>query len=249
MKKFTLLRRVPAIRYFNERIELSESIVTKIEDHWNGLIESGKSFTRGDVFTVKNVENIDNNVEIDIVLSDYAHYLATIHGVLEEKYFCRVVHSSIMIETSDNFLVFGEMNNNTALPGRIQCVGGGITREDLSGNGILIDMERNASNELVEEVGLSVNNHNQIEKFFPWAIVESGPQKSLGIVYWAKLSINLEQFIEYYKEFEKELNKKGEQPELSKILFIEKDSMNKKEWLNKTGNPYAEYLPIIFENL
>lgn len=224
-------------------------VLKKIESHWNELIESGKTFTRGDVFSISETKALDDGYEIGIALSDYAHYLASIHGTIEEEFFCRVVHSSVMIETSDDFLVFGEMNSNTALPGRIQCIGGGITRNDLSADGKIIDIEKNAATEMLEEIGISVFDDKQVSKFYPWAMVESGLQKFIGVVFWVKLSLTLEQLEKHYESFEEELRKKGEKPELAKIVCVSKSEKDKEFILNKNGNPFAEYLPIMFKNM
>ncbi len=249
MNKLTFLKKAPKINYSGEKIILPEDIVSKIEKYWTELIESGKSFKRGDVFTISMIEEKEGEVSIEIALSDYAHYLATINGIIDEKYVCRVVHSSVMIETIDGELVFGEMGGSTALPGRIQCIGGGITREDLSDNGKIIDIEKNAANEMAEEVGLFVNNPQQVSEFYPWAIVESGPHDFLGVVYWAKTPMNISDFLQHYAEFEKNLLEKGDRPELSKIIHISKNTENKEAWLSGISNVYAEYLPLIFKKM
>lgn len=249
MNKLTLLKKTPKISYSGEKINLPEEVIFKIEKYWEELIESGKNFRRGDVFTISKIEENESEILIEIALSDYAHYLATINGIIEEKHACRVVHSSIMIETSDGELIFGEMGGSTALPGRIQCIGGGITRGDLFDDGRIIDIERNAANEMAEEVGLSVNSSNQISEFYPWVIVESGPHDFLGVVYWAKIPMNISEFTKHYVDFEKSLLEKGEKPELSKIINISKDMKDKEIWLAEKTNPCAEYLPLIFEAL
>jgi hypothetical protein len=249
MKEFIFLSKSPELRYSNEKITLPKEIVEKIETYWKDLIDSGKTFRRGDVFTITNIKNENDDVQIDIALTDYAHYLATINGIIGEEYACRVAHSSVMIESNDGNLIFGEMASNTALPGRIQCIGGGITREDLAEDGKSINMEKNAKAEMAEEVGLFAENKDQVQSFLPWAIVESGPQKAIGIVYWAKIAMDLNQFLEHYKAFEKSLKEKGENPELSKIVHVSKTVKNKEAWFQEMKNPIAEYIPIIFRNL
>lgn len=249
MNEFIFLSKAPKLSYSNQKVFLPKEVNEKIESHWNELISSGKSFRRGDVFTITEIKNKGGELEIEIALTDYAHYLATINGIIEEKYFCRVVHSSVMIETLDGKLVFGEMGGNTALPGRVQCIGGGITREDLMADGTTIDIEKNAAKEMAEEVGLLVGDKEQVQTFIPWAVVESGPQRFVGVVYWAKILMSLDQFLTYYSKFEKELREKGDSPELAGIISVEKNLENKEEWLAGLNKRIAEYLPIIFKNL
>ncbi len=249
MNEFIKLNREPILEYNDKKIIFPEDVSIAIENHWNELISEGKTFKRGDVFTVVKNKEENGEVMVELMLSDYAHYLTTIHGIIKGEYMCRVVHSSVMIETKDNFLVFGQMNSNTALPGRIQCIGGGITREDLKEDGKFIDISRNASNEMEEEIGISSTDNSRIESFLPWAVVQSGPQKFLGVVYWVKLSIDLEQLLSEYELFEKDILEKGEKPELAKLIYVTKNEQNKENLLNKDGSPFAEYLPIIFKNI
>ncbi len=249
MNEFIKLNKEPILKYNDSKVFFPEGISNKIEKHWNELISGGKTFKRGDVFTIVKEREEDGEVTVEIMLSDYAHYLATIHGVIEGEYVCRVAHSSVMIETSDGFLVFGQMNSNTALPGRIQCIGGGITREDLKEDGNFIDIAKNAANEMEEEIGILSKDSARVESFLPWAVVQSGPQKFLGIVYWTKLLIDLEQLLREYKLFEESILNKGDKPELAGLVYVSKDRQNKEAVLNKDNGPFAEYLPIVFKNI
>lgn len=247
MNKITFLKKDPKVAYTGEKVSLPKDVMEKIEWHWEALIGSGKKFKRGDVFTITGVRENKEEAIVEIALSDYAHYLATINGVINNEHACRVVHSSVMIETSDGELILGEMGGDTALPGRIQCIGGGITREDLFPDGKLVDIRKNAANEMLEEVGLFADDPDQVKTFSPWAIVESGPHDFLGVVYWAKLSIDSDEFRKGYRRFEDSLKEKGEKAELSRIVSIPMDLKDKKRWLVESGNPYAEYLPLIFD--
>jgi len=249
MNKFILLKKAPKLLYSGERITLPNSVIEQIEKYWLELISSGKNFRRGDVFTISKVNEKNGEISVEISLSDYAHYLATINGKIDKEYACRVVHSSVMIETLDGEFIFGEMGGDTALPGRIQCIGGGITREDLSNDGKTIDIEKNAANEMAEEVGLFADNGFHVKEFFPWAIVESGPNDFLGVVYWAKALMGIDEFLRHYAKFEAELIEKGEKPELSKIIHVSKGLKDKGGWLSEISNSYAEYLPLIFEKI
>ncbi|HBI17438.1 MAG: NUDIX hydrolase [Candidatus Moranbacteria bacterium GW2011_GWF2_34_56] len=249
VNEFRLLAKAPLIKYSGKKVVLPDDIVNKIESHWENLINDGKYFWRGDVFTITNIKDDSSGIQISVALTDYAHYLATLHEIIDKKYACRVVHSSIVLETSDEYLIFGEMGEDTALSGRIQCIGGGITRGDLTENGLFINIGKNASTEMAEEVGLFVNNKDHIHKFYPWAIIESGPQKVIGIVHWARTPMNLNEFTVHYAKFEKIILEKGDVPEFSRVINVFRRLKNKKEWLNGMGRKFADHLLIIFDNL
>lgn len=247
--EFKLISKSPLIKYSNSKIILPMTVVEKIESHWNDLINSGKSFWRGDVLTITGIKDNGDGLQIEVALTDYAHYLATLHEVIDKKYACRVAHSSVMIETLDGYLIFGEMGGDTALPNRIQCIGGGITRGDLMENSLFINIEKNASTEMAEEIGLLVDNKKHISKFFPWSIIKSGPQDVIGIIYWAKTPMSLDDFVAHYIKFEKALIKNGDKPELLRTIHVSGKLKNKKEWLKKVERKFADHLLIIFNNL
>lgn len=249
MDKLIFLESLPEIVYSGERIKLPAEVTGDVEEYWTERIASGKKFSRGDVFSIDSIERGGETIRIGLSLSDYAHYLATINGKIAKDHACRVVHSSVMIEMTDGQLAFGQMSGNTALPGRVQCVGGGITRKDLADDGEHIDIRKNAATEMLEEIGIAADDAGKVRSFRPWAMVESGPYGFLGLVFWAMLSVDKKEFARHYAGFETSLRAKGESPELSRIVFLDKDEKDKLKWLSELGGRHAEYLPLILGNI
>lgn len=230
--------------YTREKIQLSSKNHQKIEDYWKKLHNSGKIYFRGEVFTIKKILESDKEIRIELLLTDYAHYIYTLHHPGKPKEFpCRVAYALTLIETKDNYLVFGKMANHTAHPGKYQCVGGGIDFSDISGN--KINFEKNIQREIEEEVNIRTNDKNLVRNIQKKYTKEKDSKNSFSIVYKLKLNINRDQFSKHFDCFQKKLKMNGEKSEFEKIIFIHKNSFEKS--IKNIEKKSDDYLPILIK--
>lgn len=87
--------------------------MTRVHSHW----------FRGEVFTITHFAYESNALTVTLKRTGYAHYLGTIHGLIKDSEACRVLYTAAVLRTQDNFCLFGQMNLDTAYPGRLQGVG------------------------------------------------------------------------------------------------------------------------------
>ncbi len=225
--------------YCGEKVLLPKDIHEAIEIHWQGLLSAGKRFVRGEVFSIEHTEIIDGNISVWLRLSDYAHYLATIHNVIPEQFACRVIHTSVLVQTNDDKLVFGEMDDDTSTPKRLQCAGGGITTHDVRGDSI--DMNKNANDELWEEFGISLTG-GTVSKIIPWYVKSGGPHNFLGVIFVATLAISSEEFSSLYNTFIANLSLEGKTHEFQSLVFLSRNKDDIENFFATDTRQKVDYL-------
>ena len=241
--KIIPLKKELVLSYADEDIDLSPETKKQIEAYWAQLAAEGKKFTRGDVFHITKITEDEKRMEINFCLTDYAHYMATIgRKISSKKERCQVVYSCVLIKTKDDFWVVGEMADNTSTPGRLQCPGGGITKDDLVDKKI-IDIKKNAALELFEEVGLKENEAQYNCTLGAKYIKSGGDYDFIGVVFLAEVALTCDEVRKVFLNHNQELEKKGEQAELSDLVFIKNNKEKIENFFRKNTKPYVDYLP------
>lgn len=233
------------LSYSGEGISLPEAIKGMINDYWRQLILKGKAFTRGDVFTIRSISETDRSIHIDLFLTDYAHYIATINGILKNgSFLCKVIYSAVLIKTNDGYFALGQMGQQTSTPGRIQCPGGGITKEDLT-RANTIDIARNAAIELFEETGLRTDSPDYSCGLTPKYIKTGGDFDFIGIVFIAETSLSRNALYDLFSQHNKNLIKEGQSPELMDLIFIKDSPSDVAAFFEHNTCPTVDYLECL----
>lgn len=218
------------VYYSNERVFLPKDYSDEVEKHWNSLLQSDEKFFRGDVYTITNIENSPEGINIFVRLTDYAHFLYTINKNTYSEYDCRVIHTSVLIETSDGKFVLGEMNRDTAFPNKLQFIGGGIDKNDIKGN--KLDLKHNIKKEILEELGIDVENKNVVKELEPCFLKNGGDDNFLSAIYKLNLLIDEKQFMDMFNNFKQELISQGNSPEINSLIFIKADPKAVEQFIN-----------------
>jgi hypothetical protein len=226
---------------------LPKNIVSKIERHWSDSISGKRKLFRGSVLCAVSIEKNKSSIRINVAESDYAHYLATLDGILPKKYNCRSVYTSIILYTTDNFLVLGEMDSHNSVPGQIQCPGGGITMEDLE-NGFF-DFKSNAVKELAEEFYLDANDPAQITYFELKFLKTGGDINTIGIMFEARTNFTKNKFEEFFKKKRKEEIASRKNPEFKKLVFVYQSPAKIKHFLKNDPRSKNDYLHLLLKSL
>ena len=234
------------VRFSQKKFTLPMELQNRIDEYWETLIKNGNKYTRGEVFTMSNIEENEGNIIINVDLSDYAHYLFTRRVGLPDKDACKNIHTSCLIETSDNVLVFGRMGEQTSIPGNIQCAGGGLNNEDIRGN--VIDLEHNIRKELLEEVGIDVDNEKLVGDFSIKYLRYDSNIHSAAAIFILKLKITSHDFAVFYDKFEAQIRAKEELPEFKELVYLPKNKLAVNEFCEKEKKHLDHYmLPLLEE--
>lgn len=209
------------IHYTNKKISLPEEYNKRVESHWESLLKTGKKLFNGDVFTIEKIEINGNEIHIYVGLTNYAHFLYTINKNNYEENDCRIIHTSVLIETSDNEFAIGEMNECTAFPFKLQFIGGGIDKEDISGE--FLDLEHNIKKEISEELGIQIEDKSIVRSLKPCYLKSGGERNFLSAIFKLDLLINREELIDMLNRHNKNLSLKMEMQEIRSLIFINSD--------------------------
>lgn len=217
--KLVPLTKEVKVKLLEDQVKLSENRVYQIEQFWNEINVNGQ-FHRGEVFHVHSIEERHEHYMVNLVRSDYAHYLYSVRHPLDKES-CNIIYSAGLIETTDGTFVFGEMASNTTYPGRLQCVGGGLSDDDLVDS--YFDMEISVLRELSEELGL--NPATDVIECTPKFIKTGGTFNFTTILYLIKIDLSESELKERYTKFEYQLIKQGEIPEFHKVHYVKRDEI------------------------
>ncbi|MDM5317357.1 hypothetical protein QUF49_15205 [Fictibacillus sp. b24] len=217
-------------------MQLSPTFQSEVENFWTRF-NSDSRFTRGEVFHVDALEETEKELKLNLKSTDYAHYLYSVKNEPVGDEGCRVIYGAGLVETSDSYFVFGEMNDHTAYPGRLQCVGGGLSREDLQGNQFQI--RNSVLREMTEELGIDTENVTSCSACF---VKTGGNYDFITVLYYIQLDLTLHQLEERYKTFCEEMMDKGEVPEFAQMVKIKNESEYIKNFINNDNRSSVDYL-------
>ena len=237
-----------SLNLLSKKLILPKKIQDKIDIYWEDLLRSGKKYIRGRVFSAVDIREGKKEIRIDFVSTDYAHYLYSRNIGLPKKYVCKNVHTSCLIETKDNILIFGRMGKNTSRVGIIQCIGGGLDEEDIFGK--KIDLKHNMEKELFEEVGINSWDENMVDSLEHKYIKNSQKINSVAMIFILRLKINAKQFKKHYTKFEKELKKKKMLPEFGELIYLPKKKKSINDFLQKEKNSLPDhYMKVLLKKV
>ena len=219
------------VYYTNQKISLPTSYIEGVSKHWQNLILSGQKFFNGDVFTINNIEPNKDGANIFVGLTDYSHFLYTINKNNYEDYDCRVIHTSVLIETNDNKFAIGEMNEGTAFPFKLQFIGGGIDKSDLKGE--ILDLEHNVKKEILEELGIEVENKSIVKSLKPCYLKSGGQGNFLSAIYKLDLLINEDELKVLLNKHNEDLALRMEMQEIRSLIFLDAKKQAIEEFVTK----------------
>lgn len=233
------------VRFSQKQVTLPLDLQEKIDAYWDGLFQSGKTYRRGEVFTVTKKETFNDHIEILVEKTDYAHYLYCQNVDTLGEYGVHIIHTAVLVETSDGKTIFGKMGNHTSRSGIYQLCGRGIDNGDLKGD--TFDFDHNIKKELQEELGIDAEDKRRIGAFELAYFKEGGPTDKMTVVYRVLLNETSTEFIEKYDDFVTQLEKNGETPEFSEIIVLDKNKSSFSQFFSQQDIKLDEYMKPLFE--
>lgn len=246
--KISKLTTEPIIHFNDESVVLPVSLQEKIDVYWQSLIDQGRSYTRGEVFTVTQVEEKDGAFHILVKKSDYAHYLycQNIDSDLD-GYGINNIHTSCLVETTDHKMILGKMNVHTSRAGKFQLCGGGLDAGDLK-NGRL-DSRHNMVNEMQEELGIDVADENYVAKFDCVYLKHGSKHGKTAVIYRAQLTCAAAEFQADYDRFAQKVKDSGEEPEFSDVVAVSQDVDAIEMFVSAHSGDFEGHLASLLRNI
>lgn len=219
-------------------IKLPEDIRNNHNRFWNEQISKNPALRNGEAFTITDIRQTPEKLEITVAKTDYKHYLYTMHHPTCDHP-CKVIYSCASVITKDNHIAFGKMNQTTSTPGRLQFTGGGLEESDLRDS--VFDIEENISRELKEEMGLDIHSLGT-RSFLPKFIKHKGSHDFWAVMYELSLDITAEELHEHFLNHNQNVIENGQQPEFDEFLLVPLEKEAVEAFLQNEQAPMVDYL-------
>ena len=220
---------------------MSAEIEENIKKFWNEAIIENPNLFNGENHSVESVDEKEEYIEMKVAKTNYATYLYNERIGIPDKNF-RIIHiwSGILLETTDDYFVIGEMCDTTSIPKCLQIPGGGTSDEDISDGEL--DIIFNLKRELKEELNLNLD-HIQYEMKYLECPTEK--RSVYGFIATGKLDMSKEELNIYFENYKKYLKENDLELEFSRLIFLNKSKAIQE--LDKLDNPKREYLRDLIE--
>ena len=125
VSKMLKVNKTVTLKFEDRKINLPNELKENIEKFWEEAIKRNPNLYNGEDYAVEKVTETEENIEMLVVKSNYAHYLYDERiGIEEEKYRCCSPWGGILLITKDDYFVIGEMDSTTSIPHCLQISGG-----------------------------------------------------------------------------------------------------------------------------
>ncbi|MED3571292.1 NUDIX hydrolase [Cytobacillus praedii] len=219
-------------------IKLPKDIRNSHNSFWNEQISKNPALRNGEAFTITDIRQTPEKLDITVAKTDYKHYLYTMHHPTCDHP-CKVIYSCTSVITKDNHIAFGRMNQMTSTPGRLQFTGGGLEESDLRDS--IFDIEENICRELKEEMGLDIHSP-RTRSFLPKFIKHKGSHDFWAVMYELSLDITAEELHEHFLNYNQSLIENGQQPEFDEFLLVPLEKEAVEAFLQNERAPMVDYL-------
>ena len=224
------------LKYEDRYIELPEELQKDIKKFWENVIKDNPNLFDGENFVIESMHENENTIELLAVKSHYSHYLYNERvGIQEEKFRACSPWTGILLQTTDNYLVVGQMDKTTSKPDCLQIPGGQLDTSDI--NGDKLDLIQNLKRELKEEINIDLDTIDYKFKYLEYPNIK---RNVYGFIALGKIDKTKDKLETHFKEYKKYLLENNLETEFEKLVFFKKE--NALNELDKLPNPKRPYL-------
>lgn len=230
------------VKLSSSPLQLPADIRKQHERYWDVQIKKNPSLRNGESFTITEINQTFNELEVTVARTDYKHYLYTLHHE-DCEYPCKVIYTCASVITSDQYVTFGRMSGMTSTPGRLQFTGGGLDESDL--NGETFDLVKNIGKEIKEEMGLDIHSPS-VYSFAPKFVKHKGTHDFWAVMYELSVDYTAKELNTLFLNHNQQIIENGQQPEFDELLFVPLDRKAVETFLQNEQSPMVDYLaPIL----
>lgn len=241
MSKIVRVNKPIILKFEDREINLPNKLKEDIRKFWEDAVKENPNLYNGQNYVVEKVSETEENIQMLIVKTDYAHYLYDERiGIREENYRCCSPFGGILILTKDNYFVIGEMDKTTSVPYCLQIPGGGIDINDIK-NGI-ININSNIKRELREELNFNLDDIDYKIEFMEYP---SKARNTYGFLAIGKVNLTKDDLKQHFEDYKEYLIRNNSEVELNKLIFLPKE--HALEELDKLSNYKRPYLRALIK--
>ncbi|AUD63495.1 hypothetical protein BK010_07750 [Tenericutes bacterium MO-XQ] len=223
----------------NDRyIKLPTEVNVQINLDWSTYITDNPQSFNGDLYTIEDIKYINDKLVFEVYKTKYSHFIYTKNLNFKGENLCRSIASSVLITTSDDYLVFGKMSLNTTFKNIIKLIGGAFSNEDMKQN------KENARNcalrELKEEVGLDYNSYKG--QLSDYLIATRHNLSFINFIFLLKSKLTKSEITNLFETYKTRLINRGDYSELNSLVFVKNNKKDIINFLDNTENRLISYL-------
>lgn len=214
-------------------LDIKSDIRKKVEQNWKEFIKDREKYFNSDIITVSDIE-IDKN----ILRVNKAKYADLIYSLDNKDLTIRSLFSAILLKTLDGYYIIVENSYDD----RLNLIGGMADLEDFDGE--YLNYQRCIEREIKEEIGLDLNNKDDILSFeLKYLKIPNGNENfyPCGVCYIGTLNYTAEQFREYFR-------KNTFDNEIKEVLCLTNEECLKLEFRDKDRTYIREFLELEINN-
>lgn len=190
-------------------------------EHWAAASEENPALFDGPILLSRGAERLDRAWTITFSESTYARYLWLRRA---DSLRAGALYVAVLAQTSDSFLLLGEMAPETTFPGRIQLPGGNVEPQepplDLSA------VQLTAVRELAEETGLQVDARSMRLSHLKYG----GTNADLGILFKLTLDVKLDEVGRAFSAHQVALAEAASLSEFTRLVAVEQQTDGQERW-------------------
>ena len=231
--------------YDKTHVKLSDEFSRDINKYWKELIDSGKKYENGEIFTVNDISvDRDGMLKFALNKTNYAHYLYSQKNNFEGDYVCRSIATNVLPITTDNKYVLGTMSNSTSLSNKIKFIGGSMSEDDFVQN--RLETLKCAKREVMEEIGLDLNDKESVLSYEPIYFITRKNLSFINVLYLVHLNISSDQMRSNFENYKSHLIENDMEVELDSIELVENDLESNKAFITNNRNNLIDYMESVF---
>lgn len=215
-------------------IGLRDGYRTRVDAYWR-KVSAGGRFFNGPVLAATGMRIVDGIPAIDVLLTDYAHYLYARQDP-DKAFDCQAVYTAAVVVTADDHLLLGEMARHTSAPGQIQCPGGNL---EMAPDG-RIDPAACCLREVEEELGPALASEVRWQR--PLCVKRGGENGTIGLMYLLRLECDASRALAMFEAYRAHQAGVGARPELDRLAAVKLNMRDVGRFLREPENPHVDYL-------
>lgn len=219
----------------NKEVYLNHEEKNLIQLYWEQVLRKNAALFNGRVLSINRIRSHPESVDIDLYMTDYAHLTYVMNHEEESITRCNSVASGGLLITRDDYIILGQMGKNISFPEIIQCIGGGVSKEDIFGEEAPFNT---FMRECYEEIGIKIGERSIVEpeKY----IYIRNKMSTLGFCYVVHLDVNKDEVIYLFKRI------KEKEEEISELIFVKKELRQIEEFCKQ--DKLVDYLKPVLQD-
>lgn len=213
------------------KLDINSDVRKKVEENWKDFIKNREKYYNSDIITVSDID-MDNN----ILSVKKAKFADLVYCKNNKDLTIRSLFSAILLKTLDGYYIIVE----TTYDDRLNLIGGMADLADFDGE--YLNYQKCIEREMKEEMGLDLNNKNDILSFeLKYLKIPKDNENfyPCGVCYTGTLNFTAEHFKDYFRK-----NKNKFDNEVKDVLCLTDEECLNLEFCDESRTYIGEFLEL-----